>query len=97
MSAYLVAFADVKDVDVFQNEYGANVGPITEKYNGKIICVAPADNAKEGSFPAGNLVIVEFPDMSSAEGFYNDPDYQPLIKVRQSVCDTQLGLFPGIG
>lgn len=96
MSAYLVAFADVKDGDKFQNEYAAKVGPIVEKYSGKFLCATPADNAKEGSFPAGNLVIVEFPDMDSAEGFYNDPDYQPLKAVRQSICDTQLGLFPGV-
>ena len=96
MSAYLVAFADVKDAEVFQNEYFAKASPIVAKYGGKAICVTSSDNAKEGNFPPGNLVIIEFPDMDAAEGFYNDPDYQPLISVRQSVCDTHLGLFPGV-
>lgn len=96
MSAYLVAFADVKDMDKFQNEYGANVGPIVARHGGKLVCATPADNAKEGSFPAGNLVIVEFPDLAAAEAFYSDPEYQPLIKVRQSAADTQLGIFPGM-
>ena len=96
MSAYLVAFADVKDVERFQAEYAAHTGAILAKYGGRPICVTSSDNAKEGNFPPGNLVIVEFPDMESAEGFYNDPEYQPLIAVRQSICDTHLGLFPGL-
>lgn len=96
MRAYLVAFADVKDFEKFQTEYAAKADGILKKYSGKAICVATADDAKEGCFPAGNLVIIEFPDMASAEGYYNDPEYQPLIKVRQSICDTQLGLFPGL-
>lgn len=96
MSAYLVAFVDVKGADAFQTDYVEKAFPIVAKYGGKPICIAPADNAKEGSFPAGNLVIIEFADMAAAEGFYNDPDYQPLIPVRQTISDAQLGLFPGV-
>ena len=96
MSAYLVGFTDIRHEEVFQKEYVEKALPILEKHNAKVLCIAPSGNAKEGIFPPGEIVIIEFPNMSDAEAFYTDPEYQPLIKFRQTICDSQLGLFQGI-
>ena len=95
MSAYLVAFADVKDQEQFVSGYVEKAYPIVLRHGGKALCIAPT-NAKEGNFPPGEIVIIEFPDMDHAEAFYNDPEYQPLIQFRQTISDTHLGLFPGL-
>lgn len=42
---------------------------------------------------SGRLVIVEFPSREHAEAFYADPDYQPLIKVRQKLSQSDAAIF----
>jgi uncharacterized protein (DUF1330 family) len=34
--------------------------------------------------------------MENAKAWYNDPDYAPLIKLRQTGCDAELMLVEGV-
>jgi len=36
----------------------------------------------EGDFFQHRLVIIEFPNLHSAKGFYESVEYQPLLKLR---------------
>lgn len=38
---------------------------------------------KEGNIPPGFGVILEFPNMDNLNAFYSDPEYVPLIAVRE--------------
>ena len=44
--------------------------------------------ALEGTFTA----IDEFPDIDSARAFWNDPEYQRVIPIRQRFVDAQVVL-----
>ncbi len=96
MSAYLVAFADVRDQEQFHVGYVEKAYPIVLRHGGKALSIAPTSKAKEGNFLPGEIVIIQFPDMDHAEAFYNDPEYRPLVEFRQTISDTHLGLFPGL-
>ncbi|TLX76179.1 DUF1330 domain-containing protein [Labilibacter sediminis] len=39
------------------------------------------------------MVIVEFPYKQAAEDFYNDPEYRPLIAVRNKVSKSNAVIF----
>ena len=81
MTAYFVAsvFA-VTDPDKLK-EYGANVPPVTQKYGGKVIAAAPPELI-EGESKSIRLIVVEFPDMDAAKGWYNSDEYKPLLALR---------------
>ena len=42
------------------------------------------------------LVVLEFPSMEAARAWYADPDYQPLIRLRQSGSDIELVVAEGL-
>ena len=94
-AVYMIAFVDVKNVARYEEEYVQYGLKFIQKHGGKILAAADTYETREGKLPTGRIAIAEFPDMQSAEAFYNDPGYQPLIKVRQNLGKTQLGFFPG--
>jgi uncharacterized protein (DUF1330 family) len=42
------------------------------------------------------LVVLEFPSVGAAKAWYADPDYQPLIRLRQSGSDIELVVGEGL-
>ena len=90
---YMVAFVDTSDIERYEREYVQFGLPLIEKHGGRVIVAADTAAVKEGTYPPGRIAIAEFPSMDAAEAFYTDPDYQPLIKVRQSIGATVLGFF----
>jgi uncharacterized protein (DUF1330 family) len=51
----------------------------------------------EGSGTLPSVVVVlEFPSMAQARSWYNDPEYAPLIKLRQTGADLDFILVEGL-
>ena len=94
MTAYFVAsvFA-VTDPDKLK-EYGANVPPVTQKYGGKVIAAAPPELI-EGESRSIRLIVVEFPDMDAAKGWYNSDEYKPLLALRLAATEGVAFLAEG--
>jgi uncharacterized protein (DUF1330 family) len=94
MSAYFVASVTaVTDPDKLK-EYGANVPPVTQKYGGKVIAAAPPELV-EGQSKSIRLIVVEFPDMDAAKGWYNSDEYKPLAALRISATEGVAFLVEG--
>ena len=49
----------------------------------------------EGSGVPQRQVILEFPDMAHLQAFYTSPEYQRLIKIRQSASTGTLFAIEG--
>ena len=66
-------------------EYKETSEPLVKKHGGKYLIKGGKSAKLEGTgeLPSA-YVLLEFPDEESARGFYNDPDYAPMIKLRQS-------------
>ena len=75
-------------------EYRAGVAATVERYGGKFLVRGGAIQALEGSAPNG-LVVIEFPNADQARAWYNSPEYQPLVAIRQRCADTRLTLVEG--
>lgn len=93
MPAYMLAFVRVEDYVNFQSLYLEKAVKIVEKHGGVTFAVADNPPTIEGTLPEGRLVILEFPSKADAEGFYNDPEYQPLKKIRKEISQSDSTIF----
>jgi uncharacterized protein (DUF1330 family) len=41
-------------------------------------------------------VVIEFPSVAAAKAWYNDPEYGPMIKLRQTGSDAELMVVEGV-
>ncbi|MGI9615866.1 MAG: DUF1330 domain-containing protein [Acidimicrobiales bacterium] len=81
--AYLVVVAApnpeaMEDLQAYQ----AGSGPIFAKHGGKPAAQLPVSDRPVGDTPAAFVAVLEFPSAEAAEAVFEDPDYQPLIEVR---------------
>ncbi len=77
-------------------EYGARIMPVLAKHGGCYLVRGGAMEKAEGGRALPNaVVILEFPTLANARAWYNDPEYAPLIKLRQSGSSGELILVEG--
>ena len=96
MATYLIAIIDVKDVERYDTEYSSSVGPLIKKHGGRVLVATDQVDVREGPWPAGRVIVVEFPDAVAAKGWYEDPDYQPILKIRFESSEGILAFAPGV-
>ena len=94
MSAYLIANVDVRDPDAYQ-AYRSRTGAIVERHGGRFIVRGGNIHPLEGEAWGRRLVIIEFPDLASAKGFYESAEYQDVIPLRTCAADGSLLIVEG--
>ena len=91
MAAYVLASLQVRDT-AWREAYSSKTGELIRKHGGKVLApFASKVEALEGNtkLPT-NVVILEFPSKEQAKAWYNDSEYAPLIKLRQTGADGEL-------
>jgi uncharacterized protein (DUF1330 family) len=91
--AYVVAEVEITDLAGFQ-EYVSKAVPTLEAANGRIIA-RNKPISKEGTAPAGEIVIVVFQSMKDAQRWYDDSPYTATIPIRQRSANTRLFIVEG--
>ena len=97
MPAYLIAEHTITDAAKFE-EYRVKVGPLIAKHGGRYITKGGSHVVLEKNnavWQPGRVVIVEFPDMAALNAWYNSPEYQPLIALRQASAKDMLITLEG--
>jgi len=97
MAAYvIVRVSEVRDTG-WRAEYGPKTTALIQKHSGKFLASSGAKESLEGSgkLPS-NIIVIEFPSMDHAKAWYNDPEYAPLIKLRQSGASAEIVLVEGL-
>jgi uncharacterized protein (DUF1330 family) len=90
MSAYLIVDTDIKDPAAYE-EYKALARPIAEKFGGVYRVRGGAIDLRESKlWTPTRIVIIEFPDVKSAQAFLDSEEYAPVqpMRVNNADCTT---------
>jgi len=93
--AYVIADARIHDRAAY-DEYRGKVLPTIQKHGGRFVVRGGPHEVLEGGWTPTRLVVIEFPSMAAARAWYTDPDYAPLLKLRQAAADDDLVLVEGL-
>ncbi|MBV8848432.1 MAG: DUF1330 domain-containing protein [Methylobacteriaceae bacterium] len=87
MPVYWIAAHTITDAAKFE-EYRVKVAPMIARHGGRYITRIGSHKVLESkSRPPDRVVIVEFPDVTALNAWYNSAEYRPLIALRQSAVD----------
>jgi uncharacterized protein (DUF1330 family) len=94
MPAYIHADIEVTDPAVYDS-YSQQVPAVLAAHGGRFLVRGGAAELLEGARTLRRQVILEFPDMAQLQAFYHSPEYQALVKLRQSASKGSLIALPG--
>jgi uncharacterized protein (DUF1330 family) len=95
MSAFLIVDTKIKNADVYE-EYKKLAKPIAEKYGGVYRARGGALDIRESDlWSPTRIVIIEFPDMKSAQAFVDSEEYAPVKPMRRNNADCTLFIVDG--
>jgi len=91
---YVMGEITVHSMD-WVTEYLQKVGQFINKYKGRVLSRSLKMEIIEGErdLPA-NVILIEFPTKNAALSFFNDPDYQPVRRLRREGSRSEFILFP---
>jgi uncharacterized protein (DUF1330 family) len=85
--AYWIALHTITAAERFE-EYRLKAAPMIARHGGRYITKIGSHKVLETTLrPPDRVVIIEFPDMSALNAWYNSAEYRPLIALRQSAVD----------
>jgi uncharacterized protein (DUF1330 family) len=97
MAAYAVGLYNMQDLSWLPT-YRAKVPALLARHGGRYVARAvgsPWEMLEGTRPPITGVTILEFPSMDNARAWHNDPEYAPLIKLRQAGSTLDLLLVEG--
>jgi len=96
MPAYVIAsVTDARDQEKLA-EYRRRNTDVVAAHGGRFLVRGGAHETLEGDWAPVRLVVMEFPDVETARGWYASDAYAELRELRQSASDTDLVLVEGV-
>jgi uncharacterized protein (DUF1330 family) len=97
LAAYVIAGNNVTDAEVMR-EYARLVPATLEPFGGKFVVRGGQIEVVEGAWTTSRLVVIEFPSLDHARGWYHSDAYQAIIQMRFDAAKTDFLLFAdGVG
>ena len=94
MSAYLIVDIEVIDQGPY-DDYRAQVPELVAKHGGKHLVRGGSFEILEGDWAPHRLVLLEFPTIEAAKGFYDSEDYRPLRDIRLNATNSNMVMVEG--
>jgi uncharacterized protein (DUF1330 family) len=76
-------------------EYRRRNTDAVARHGGRFIVRGGEIELLEGEWDTRRIIVIEFPDMAAARGWYESEDYAPLRTLRQSASDTNIIVVEG--
>lgn len=96
MSVYLIGRLRAEDMS-WAGEYGPVAAKTVERHGGRYLARGGAMEKLEGNEELPNaVVLLEFPDAASVHAWHADPEYVPMIKLRQASSELELTMVEGL-
>ena len=95
MAAFLLVDTDIENAEEYER-YKALAKPIAEKYGGVYRARGGAMDVRETDlWSPTRMVIIEFPDMRSAQAFVDSEEYAPVQPIRRDNARCTLLILDG--
>jgi uncharacterized protein (DUF1330 family) len=94
MAAYFVARLKVHDPAMFER-YREAVASLVQRFGGRYLARGGELEVLEGDWPP-RLAIVEFQSRDAARLFYDSPEYQEILPLRQASAHTAVVIVEGV-
>jgi uncharacterized protein (DUF1330 family) len=96
MPAYVIAsVTEARDQEKLVEYRERNTG-VVAAHGGRFVARGGPHEILEGDYSPVRVVIIEFPDMDAARGWYQSDDYAPLRELRRSASDTDILVVEGM-
>jgi uncharacterized protein (DUF1330 family) len=96
MPAYVIAcVTDAWDQDKLV-EYRERNTDAVAKHRGRFLARGGRQEILEGGYAPVRVVIIEFPDLDAARGWYESEEYAPLRELRRSASVTDIFVVEGL-
>jgi uncharacterized protein (DUF1330 family) len=95
MKGYVIANVEVNDPVAYE-AYRSQTQAIIDQYGGRILVRGGAVHVREGDPGLSRLVVLEFPSVEAATTFYDSPEYQAIVPIRQAHADSTLCIVEGL-
>jgi uncharacterized protein (DUF1330 family) len=95
MPAYLIVETDITDPEQYEQYKAASPGAIAA-HGGRFVVRGGETAVLEGDWNPTRLVVVEFDDLEAAKRFYDSPEYQAAVKLREGAASLNMVAVEGI-
>jgi uncharacterized protein (DUF1330 family) len=95
MAAYVIGMLQVRETS-WLAEYGPKTAALLEKHGGRYVARGRAETLEGDGKGLNTFVILEFPSVEHAKAWYHDPEYAPMIQLRQTGADGDLVVMEGV-
>ena len=94
MAAYIVAQVEVTDPEAYQ-AYRKQTPGVIARYGGRFLIRGGEPQVLEGDWTTPRMVVVEFESVEAARRFYDSPEYQAIVPLRQAASRGTVAILPG--
>ncbi|MEM9370655.1 MAG: DUF1330 domain-containing protein [Pseudomonadota bacterium] len=77
-------------------KYRAEVMATVTAHGGEFLVRGGPQEIMEGAPPGPRSVILRFPSVEAAKGWYNSPEYQKIVPIRQGASTGALTIVEGV-
>ena len=92
MSACVIGHITVKDEEKWA-QYRAQVPGTLAPWGAELLFRGQRAGILAGNHAHLDTVVIRFPDADTVDAWYNSPEYQALIPLRQQAADLDLVVF----
>jgi uncharacterized protein (DUF1330 family) len=89
VAAYVIADIEITDPETYK-EYTAHTPDSIASHGGRFIVRGGSCQVLEGEWDPGRVVVIEFPDLDAALGWFHSDDYQELARIRRAASTARI-------
>jgi uncharacterized protein (DUF1330 family) len=94
MAAYVIVEVSITDEEQYE-KYKPLAAASIAAHGGTYRARGGAVESLEGDPVDGRVVVIEFPDMAGARGWYRSDDYQAALEVRREAAEGRFFIVEG--
>ena len=95
-AAYAIAHLRRLQINDDVLEYMERIQATLDPFGGRFVVHGATVEVREGPWP-GTIVVIAFPDIDAARGWYDSPAYQEILHLRTDHIEGSAILVEGVG